>query len=100
LELKHQGFKIDLAYASSSEVYGEVDDIDDIRIGQTRLLGIDRKPISILQKSDENKIKDELYLEFEPEFSYYKTLGIYDISFLFLINPLKYIKSLVLINSS
>ena len=32
-------------------------------------------------KSDENKIKDELYLEFEPEFSYYKTLGIYDISF-------------------
>ena len=34
-----------------------------------------------MQKSDENKIKDELYLEFEPEFSYYKTLGIYDISF-------------------
>ena len=40
-----------------------------------------KKLISILQKSDENKIKDELYLEFEPEFSYYKTLGIYDISF-------------------
>ena len=41
-----------------------------------------QKLISILQKSDENKIKDELYLEFEPEFSYYKTLGIYDISFI------------------
>ena len=40
-----------------------------------------KKLISILQKSDGNKIKDELYLEFEPEFSYYKTLGIYDISF-------------------
>ena len=40
-----------------------------------------KKLISILQKSDENKIKGELYLEFEPEFSYYKTLGIYDISF-------------------
>ncbi|MEM5558313.1 PAS domain S-box protein [Aliarcobacter cryaerophilus] len=40
-----------------------------------------KKLVSILQKSDENKIKDELYLEFEPEFSYYKTLGIYDISF-------------------
>ena len=40
-----------------------------------------KKLISIFQKNDENKIKDELYLEFEPEFSYYKTLGIYDISF-------------------
>ena len=33
-----------------------------------------KKLISILQKSDENKIKDELYLEFEPEFSYYPGL--------------------------
>ena len=40
-----------------------------------------KKLISIFQKNDENKIKDELYFEFEPEFSYYKTLGIYDISF-------------------
>ena len=42
--------------------------------------------ISIFQKNDENKIKDELYFEFEPEFSYYKTLGIYDISFYSLQN--------------
>ena len=70
LELKHQGFKIDLAYASSSEVYGEVDDIDDIRIGQTRLLGIDRKPIFdkperneyILQKLFAEKLFDNLGL--------------------------------------
>ena len=70
LELKHQGFKIDLAYASSSEVYGEVDDIDDIRIGQTRLLGIDRKPIFdkperneyILQKLFAEKLFDNLRL--------------------------------------
>lgn len=70
LELKHRGFKIDLAYASSSEVYGEVDDIDDIRIGQTRLLGIDRKPIFdkperneyILQKLFAEKLFDNLGL--------------------------------------
>ena len=70
LELKYRGFKIDLAYASSSEVYGEVDDIDDIRIGQTRLLGIDRKPIFdkperneyILQKLFAEKLFDNLGL--------------------------------------
>ena len=70
LELKHQGFKIDLAYASSSEVYGEVDDIDDIQCGQTRLLGIDRKPIFdkperneyILQKLFAEKLFDNLRL--------------------------------------
>ena len=70
LELKHQGFKIDLAYASSSEVYGEVDDIDDIQCGQTRLLGIDRKPIFdkperneyILQKLFAEKLFDNLGL--------------------------------------
>lgn len=45
-----------------------------------------KKLISIFQKNDENKIKDELYFEFEPEFSYYKTLGIYDISFYSLQN--------------
>lgn len=70
LELKHQGFKIDLAYASSSEVYGEVDDIDDIQCGQTRLLAIDRKPIFdkperneyILQKLFAEKLFDNLRL--------------------------------------
>ena len=70
LELKHQGFKIDLAYASSSEVYGEVDDIDDIQCGQTRLLAIDRKPIFdkperneyILQKLFAEKLFDNLGL--------------------------------------
>jgi nucleoside-diphosphate-sugar epimerase len=70
LELKHQGFKIDLAYASSSEVYGEVDDIDDIQCGQTRLLAIDRKPIFdkperneyILQKLFAEKLFDNLKL--------------------------------------
>ena len=70
LELKHQGFKIDLAYASSSEVYGEVDDIDDIQCGQNRLLAIDRKPIFdkperneyILQKLFAEKLFDNLRL--------------------------------------
>ena len=70
LELKHQGFKIDLAYASSSEVYGEVDTIDDIQYGQTRLLAIDRKPIFdkperneyILQKLFAEKLFDNLRL--------------------------------------
>ena len=70
LELKHQGFKIDLAYASSSEVYGEVDGIDDIQCGQTRLLAIDRKPIFdkperneyILQKLFAEKLFDNLRL--------------------------------------
>ena len=70
LELKHQGFKIDLAYASSSEVYGEVDDIDDIQYGQNRLLAIDRKPIFdkperneyILQKLFAEKLFDNLRL--------------------------------------
>lgn len=70
LELKHQGFKIDLAYASSSEVYGEVDDIDDIQYGQTRLLSIDRKPIFdkperneyVLQKLFAEKLFDNLGL--------------------------------------
>lgn len=70
LELKQQGFKIDLAYASSSEVYGEVDDIDDIQCGQTRLLAIDRKPIFdkperneyILQKLFAEKLFDNLRL--------------------------------------
>ena len=70
LELKHQGFKIDLAYASSSEVYGEVDTIDDIQCGQTRLLAIDRKPIFdkperneyILQKLFAEKLFDNLGL--------------------------------------
>ena len=70
LELKHQGFKIDLAYASSSEVYGEVDTIDDIQCGQTRLLAIDRKPIFdkperneyILQKLFAEKLFDNLRL--------------------------------------
>ena len=70
LELKHQGFKIDLAYASSSEVYGEVDDINDIQCGQTRLLAIDRKPIFdkperneyILQKLFAEKLFDNLRL--------------------------------------
>ena len=70
LELKHRGFKIDLAYASSSEVYGEVDDIDDIQCGQTRLLAIDRKPIFdkperneyILQKLFAEKLFDNLRL--------------------------------------
>ncbi|PRM94399.1 histidine kinase, partial [Aliarcobacter cryaerophilus] len=45
-----------------------------------------KKLISILQKNDEDKIKDELYFEFEPEFSYYKTLGIHDISFYSIYN--------------
>ena len=70
LELKHQGFKIDLAYASSSEVYGEVDDIDDIQYGQNRLLAIDRKPIFdkperneyVLQKLFAEKLFDNLGL--------------------------------------
>lgn len=70
LELKHQGFKIDLAYASSSEVYGEVDDIDDIRNNQTKLLTITRKPIFdkperneyILQKLFAEKLFDNLRL--------------------------------------
>ena len=70
LELKHQGFKIDLAYASSSEVYGEVDDIDDIQYHQNRLLAIDRKPIFdkperneyILQKLFAEKLFDNLGL--------------------------------------
>ena len=70
LELKHQGFKIDLAYASSSEVYGEVDNIDDIRNNQTKLLAIARKPIFdkperneyILQKLFAEKLFDNLRL--------------------------------------
>lgn len=70
LELKHQGFKIDLAYASSSEVYGEVDTIDDIRNNQTKLLTITRKPIFdkperneyILQKLFAEKLFDNLGL--------------------------------------
>ena len=70
LELKHQGFKIDLAYASSSEVYGEVDTIDDIRNNQTKLLAITRKPIFdkperneyILQKLFAEKLFDNLRL--------------------------------------
>ena len=70
LELKHQGFKIDLAYASSSEVYGEVDTIDDIRNNQTKLLAITRKPIFdkperneyILQKLFAEKLFDNLGL--------------------------------------
>ena len=70
LELKHQGFKIDLAYASSSEVYGEVDTIDDIRNNQTKLLTITRKPIfdkperneNILQKLFAEKLFDNLRL--------------------------------------
>ncbi len=70
LELKHQGFKIDLAYASSSEVYGEVDTIDDIRNNQTKLLTITRKPIFdkperneyILQKLFAEKLFDNLRL--------------------------------------
>ena len=70
LELKHQGFKIDLAYASSSEVYGEVDTIDDIRNNQTKLLAIARKPIFdkperneyILQKLFAEKLFDNLRL--------------------------------------
>ena len=70
LELKHQGFKIDLAYASSSEVYGEVDTIDDIRNNQTKLLAITRKPIFdkperneyILQKLFTEKLFDNLGL--------------------------------------
>ena len=70
LELKHQGFKIDLAYASSSEVYGEVDAIDDIRNNQTKLLTITRKPIFdkperneyILQKLFAEKLFDNLRL--------------------------------------
>ena len=70
LELKHQGFKIDLAYASSSEVYGEVDTIDDIRNNQTKLLTIARKPIFdkperneyILQKLFAEKLFDNLRL--------------------------------------
>ena len=70
LELKHQGFKIDLAYASSSEVYGEVDTIDDIRNNQTKLLTITRKPIFdkperneyILQKLFAEKLFENLRL--------------------------------------
>ena len=70
LELKHQGFKIDLVYASSSEVYGEVDTIDDIRNNQTKLLAITRKPIFdkperneyILQKLFTEKLFDNLGL--------------------------------------
>ena len=70
LELKHQGFKIDLAYASSSEVYGEVDTIDDIRNNHATLLAIARKPIFdkperneyILQKLFAEKLFDNLRL--------------------------------------
>ena len=83
LELKHQGFKIDLAYASSSEVYGEVDDIDDIRIGQTRLLGIDRKPIFdkperneyILQKAFSEILFKNLGLKSCIIFRYFNVFG-------------------------
>lgn len=45
-----------------------------------------RNLISIFKKNDTKKIKDDLYDAFEPEFSYYKTLGLYDISFYSALN--------------
>lgn len=37
--------------------------------------------ISILQNNPQNSLKEKLYLSFEPEFSYYKSMNLYDISF-------------------
>lgn len=70
LELKNKGFKIDLAFSSSSEVYGEVETMDDIKNGQNKLLAISRKPIFekperneyILQKLFAEKLFDNLKL--------------------------------------
>lgn len=39
------------------------------------------KIISILQDDLKNTLKESLYLGFEPQFSYYKSLELYDISF-------------------
>ncbi|AXK49266.1 histidine kinase [Aliarcobacter trophiarum LMG 25534] len=39
------------------------------------------KIISILQNNSQNSLKERLYLEFEPQFSFYKHIELYDISF-------------------
>lgn len=70
LELKHEGFTIDLAFTSSSEVYGEIHNGKDIEKVKNKLLDLTRKPIFkkperneyILQKLFAEKMFDNLGL--------------------------------------
>lgn len=70
LELKHEGFTIDLAFTSSSEVYGEIHNEKDIEKVKNKLLDLTRKPIFkkperneyILQKLFAEKMFDNLGL--------------------------------------
>lgn len=70
LELKHKGFTIDLAFTSSSEVYGEIYNEKDIEKTKDKLLDLSRKPIFkkperneyILQKLFAEKMFDNLGL--------------------------------------